>query len=490
MKVKLIIWDLDDTLWEGTLAEGDELTLDEERVSIIRQLNGHGIVNAICSKNDFQMAKERLESLGLWDLFVFPKVSFAPKGPIVKQILEEMHLRAENTIFVDDNKMNLREVEHYVPGIHCFDALDESTTPELQAILEANKHVEKSRVEEYRILEEKVAKSAEFSDNKAFLDSCNIRVARVFGVDNLPFVNRIEELINRTNQLNFTKLRVEEGSMALEIADNALNETWSLFAWDDFGDYGLIGFAMVRKKQLVHFLFSCRTMNMGIEGHIMHLLANKFPNIQRVVEPEEAAHITMVNPSSPSGAEAIARMRAEQAKDPCLAIMANCQGGVISHYMGVSTTAHIEQWPTITTLQKEQTQTNPGLPESVDTVVVGLFNDYDDRHWEAPPTVAQFSTALADLLSRLSGKRVALIVPSEHLAVGVYNVEHGIDLERVQAFNGVARSLVSPTVQVYDLDDFLSNEERESIHDSRHYPREVWKKVGQRLKEDLTDSHR
>ena len=486
MKVKLIIWDLDDTLWHGTLAEGDELVLDEDRVDIIRELNGHGIVNAICSKNDFEMGKQQLIQLGLWDLFVFPKISFAPKGPIVRQILDEMHLRAENTVFVDDNKMNLREVEHYVPGIHCFDALDESTTPALQKILDANKHVQKSRVEEYRILESKVAKSAEFSDNQAFLNSCNIRVSRVFGVDNLPFVNRIEELINRTNQLNFTMNRVQEGSMALEIADNALNETWSLFAWDDYGDYGLIGFAMVRKKQLVHFLFSCRTMNMGIEGHIMHLLANKFPTINPLVEPLEANHITMVNPTSAEGAAAIARMRAEQAEAPNLAIMANCQGGVISHYMGVSSSAHIEQWPTITTLQKEASSTNPTIPPSVETVVVGLFNDYDDRYWDAPPSEEAFSSNLSSLLSRLSETQVALVIPSGQLQPSSYTGEQGITIERVRAFNEIARSFESDAVRVYDLDEFLTADERNSLHDSRHYPREVWKKVGEGLRKDLT----
>ena len=138
MKVKLIIWDLDDTLWKGTLAEGDDLELSLFRANIIRSLNNHGIVNAICSKNDFDMAKERLEQLGLWNEFVFPKISFSPKGLIVKQILEEMYLRAENTIFIDDNNMNLREVEHYVPGITTLDALGEGTDSVLQGILDDN----------------------------------------------------------------------------------------------------------------------------------------------------------------------------------------------------------------------------------------------------------------------------------------------------------------------------------------------------------------
>ena len=487
MKVKLVIWDLDDTLWSGTLAEGDDLYVDEQRVSIIRQLNSHGIVNSICSKNDFSMAKNKLESLGLWDLFVFPKISFAPKGPIVKQILDEMHLRAENTIFVDDNSMNLREVEHYVPGISCWDALNEYTTSRLIEVVVQNSHVSKSRLEEYRILEAKVAKSADFKDNQSFLESCNIRVSRVFGINNLPYVNRIEELINRTNQLNFTMNRVEEGSMVLEIADNALNETWSLFAWDDYGDYGLIGFAMVRKKELIHFLFSCRTMNMGIEGHVMHLLSQKFPGIDPLVDPIEASHISMVDPSSSEGSVAISRMQNFTISDPSLAIMANCQGGIISHYMGATSTAKIEQWPYITTLQKEMKNENPTLQPSIEIVIIGLFNDYDDRYWDNPPSEIEFRSALVKLLNRFRKLTCVLIIPSESLDKSSYTGENGVSFERVCLFNSISRSMAENNVHIFDLDDFLSDEERSSITDSRHYPRDVWMKVGKQLRSDFTE---
>jgi FkbH-like protein len=486
MKVKLVIWDLDDTLWSGTLAEGDELHVDEQRVSIIQQLNSHGIVNSICSKNDFSMARSKLESLGLWDLFVFPKISFAPKGPIVKQILDEMHLRAENTIFIDDNSMNLREVEHYVPGISCWDALDDETTTRLNEVVAQNSHVSKSRLEEYRILEAKAAKSANYEDNQSFLESCNIRVSRVFGIDNLPYVDRIEELINRTNQLNFTMNRVEAGSMALEIADNALNESWSLFAWDDYGDYGLIGFAMVRKKKLIHFLFSCRTMNMGIEGHVMHLLSQKFPDITKLVEPKEASHITMVNPSSSEGSTAISRMQNITVNAPSLAIMANCQGGIISHYMGATSTAKIEQWPKITTLQKELKGENSPLQTSIEIVIIGLFNDYDDRHWDNPPSEVEFRLAVGKLLNRFQNVTCVLILPAESLGMSTYTGENGVSFERVCLFNSIARSVADTNVKIYEIADFLSEEERISITDSRHYPRDVWMKLGKQLRSDFT----
>ena len=77
--LKLVVWDLDETLWRGTLSEG-EVELDRRTREIVRELNRRGIVNSICSKNDSAAARERLEQYGLWDEFVFPSIDWSPKG--------------------------------------------------------------------------------------------------------------------------------------------------------------------------------------------------------------------------------------------------------------------------------------------------------------------------------------------------------------------------------------------------------------------------
>ncbi len=100
---------LDDTLWKGTLAEGDDVQLLENRVAIIKELNKRGIVNAICSKNDPDKAKSKLEEFKIWDLFVFPTIEFMPKGEMIKNLLSAMNLRPQNALFIDDNDLNLKE---------------------------------------------------------------------------------------------------------------------------------------------------------------------------------------------------------------------------------------------------------------------------------------------------------------------------------------------------------------------------------------------
>jgi predicted enzyme involved in methoxymalonyl-ACP biosynthesis len=80
--VKLVIWDLDDTLWQGTLSEGP-VVVAVDRLRLIRELNLRGIVNSISSKNNLADVKERLHAERIWDQFVFPSVNWQPKGPQV-----------------------------------------------------------------------------------------------------------------------------------------------------------------------------------------------------------------------------------------------------------------------------------------------------------------------------------------------------------------------------------------------------------------------
>ncbi|MBK8725064.1 MAG: hypothetical protein IPL96_03150 [Holophagaceae bacterium] len=58
-----------------------------------------------------------MEALGLWDLFVFPRIALVNKGAPVAEILAAMGLRAANALLVDDNPFNLREVASANPGI-------------------------------------------------------------------------------------------------------------------------------------------------------------------------------------------------------------------------------------------------------------------------------------------------------------------------------------------------------------------------------------
>ncbi|KAH2825108.1 hypothetical protein KXV85_011209, partial [Aspergillus fumigatus] len=153
--VKLIIWDLDDTLWRGTLADGDAVALFPARADLIRALNARGVVNSICSKNDHARAEAQLREMGLWDEFVFPHIAFTPKPEAIAGIISAMQLRPANVLFIDDNIHNLAGAQAALPEIQILDANAPDADERLAHILAAQPEGSRSRVGEYRQLEAK-----------------------------------------------------------------------------------------------------------------------------------------------------------------------------------------------------------------------------------------------------------------------------------------------------------------------------------------------
>ncbi|PNH90827.1 hypothetical protein C1M56_00820 [Vibrio diazotrophicus] len=274
--VKLVIWDLDETFWKGTLSE-EGIEVLEENVQFVKELTARGIVNTISSKNDFEQAKEKLIEIGIWDYFVFPKISWDPKGIAVKNTLEEMGLRAANSLFIDDNHMNRNEVSSFCEGItcvhpDCIEMLKDST------YLKGKDDSNHSRLEQYKVLEKKVStKISSGLSNVEFLRDCGIKIR--FEYDVLGNIDRVFELIERTNQLNYTKKRFltqEEKDKFISSLEHYQNSSALIYAKDNYGDYGAVGFYQLettfKQKAFIHFLFSCRTMNMGIESYVYDYL--------------------------------------------------------------------------------------------------------------------------------------------------------------------------------------------------------------------------
>lgn len=276
-KIKLIVWDLDETFWKGTLSE-EGSAIPEEHKALIATLTDIGIVNSICSKNDWSQVEAELMRHDLAKFFVFPSVNWEPKGNRVKQLIEDMQLRPVNVLFLDDNPSNRGEVAHFCPGIMTGGPED---IPLLiaDAAAAAKKDPEHKRLAQYRILEEKRTQRTQYTSNEDFLLSSNIRVE--IGEDCLAQVERIHDLLLRSNQLNFTKLRSTEYELRDMLSDASVKAGYVSVS-DRFGDYGIVGFYALRDGRLEHFCFSCRTLGMGIEQYTYNLLGR--PELEIVGE--------------------------------------------------------------------------------------------------------------------------------------------------------------------------------------------------------------
>src|SRR5690242_17218538 len=100
--VKCLVWDLDNTLWQGTLLEDDEVRLSGEVREVITTLDSRGILQSVASKNDFDHAWERLERLGVAEYFVHPRIGWGPKSEAVIGIAADLNFALGTIAFVDD----------------------------------------------------------------------------------------------------------------------------------------------------------------------------------------------------------------------------------------------------------------------------------------------------------------------------------------------------------------------------------------------------
>lgn len=282
--VRLVIWDLDETFWQGTLTEGGIDFIAAHRQLVI-DLAARGIVSSICSKNDFAAVKAILVAHEVWDYFVLPSVSWEPKGPRIQALIETIGLRAATVMFIDDNPLNLEEARSFCPELQI-------RTPEFigdmlsDPLFRGKDDRGLTRLQQYKVLEQRKADQASAGANlDQFLHDSDIRV--VFDFDVVGNIDRFIEIINRTNQLNFTKRRLPED---LDEARNEVQEIINLFARqaalirviDKYGDHGYCG-AYVHNSEarhLEHFAFSCRILGMGVERWIYRKLNSPAIDVQ------------------------------------------------------------------------------------------------------------------------------------------------------------------------------------------------------------------
>jgi FkbH-like protein len=277
--VRLVVWDLDETFWKGTLTEGGIREYVQEHHDIVVELSRRGIINSICSKNDHDVVCKILAEKGILEYFVFPSINWEPKGHRLRQLVEATQLRAPTVMFIDDNPNNRAEATAMVAGIQVEDETFISSM--LADPRFAGKDDQAlTRLKQYKLLEER-SRDAEKAagSNEDFLRSCDVRVYIEYDVES--HLDRCIELINRTNQLNYTKHRLPEN---IDAARRELllhlrrfsRQAGLVRVADKYGDYGFIGFFMTESlrrtivegasnRRLIHFCLSCRTLGMLIE---------------------------------------------------------------------------------------------------------------------------------------------------------------------------------------------------------------------------------
>lgn len=275
--VKIIITDLDDTMWRGIAAENDvEEWLRVEGWPLgyqeaLLEFRRRGGLLAICSKNDEATTRASFARICgnrlTLDDFVSVKINWQPKSENIAEILSEANLLPESALFIDDNPREVAEVKSQFPTLRCLGGNHHDwrrvilNAPQMQVPFISHESSLRTELVRSRIDREVQAKKLPRSE---WLKSLEIKqsFALVDSMDH-PLARRMLELINKTNQFNTTGIRWEAGEVLDLFSNGGCCIVSSLS--DKNANNGVIGVAMLRPGEIVQVVLSCRVFGLGAE---------------------------------------------------------------------------------------------------------------------------------------------------------------------------------------------------------------------------------
>ncbi|MEU5158998.1 HAD-IIIC family phosphatase [Streptomyces sp. NPDC020875] len=276
--VKCLVWDLDNTLWNGTLSEDDEVELFPGVVEVIRALDARGILHAVASKNDFEPAWRRLEELGIADYFVVPRINWGPKSDSVREIAEKLKFAPHTIAFVDDRPAELAEVAFHLPEVRGYPADEVPNLPGLPEFSPPTVTVDSRR--RRRMYQAGFAREREQESftgpDEEFLKSLEL-VLRIDRADDEQ-ISRVEELTLRTSQMNATGIHYPDETLR-SLLDDPDHEVLTATMSDRFGPHGAVGVLLLATHPSVWHVkllaTSCRVVSFGAGAALLNWLSDQ-----------------------------------------------------------------------------------------------------------------------------------------------------------------------------------------------------------------------
>jgi FkbH-like protein len=290
---KLLVLDLDDTMWGGIVGdvgwEGlrlgghdgvGEALVDFQRA--IKNLKKRGVVLGIVSKNEESVALEAIrnhpEMLLREEDFVGWKINWKDKAQNIAELVSELNLGLQSVVFIDDNPVERARVREALPEVFVPEwPVDKLLYPSAFAKLRcfdtpALSREDRDRTRMYAEERQRDQLQKQVGSVADWLKSLQmkVRVERL-GPSNLA---RATQLLNKTNQLNLATRRMTEAEL-LDWASDPRRHFWTVSVADRFGDAGLTGLVSTERDgdtlRVVDYVLSCRVMGRKVEETMVHL---------------------------------------------------------------------------------------------------------------------------------------------------------------------------------------------------------------------------
>ena len=277
-KIKCVVWDLDNTLWDGILVEDglEKVRINPEIVRVIKELDQRGILQSIASKNNFDDAMRALAQFEIAEFFLCPQISWAPKAEAIGAIAAELNIGVDSMLFVDDSQFELQQVKGTYEGVRVLNATDYTSILEMKECQVPVTMESKDRRRLYQVERIREGIAHNFKDSyEAFLRQCEIHLR--IGTLTEENLERVHELTQRTNQMNFSGNRYDRELLEKVLRTPHL-DTYVLSCEDRFGTYGIIGFGLVdrREPRLTDLMFSCRVQSKRVEHAFLGFILRKY----------------------------------------------------------------------------------------------------------------------------------------------------------------------------------------------------------------------
>lgn len=280
-KIKCVVWDLDNTVWNGILSEDTTLEINNEALNVIKELDKRGILQSIASKNDYDIAMKKLEEFGIEEYFIYPQINWGPKSESMDAIAKSINIGIDTIAFIDDQTFELEEVNFTHSEVMCIDA---SKIEEILDMQEMNPKfiTEDSSLRRSLYMNDIKRNEIEekFNGTKdEFLASLNMKfkISEAKEED----LERVEELTVRTHQLNASGYTYSYD----ELKGFINSDKYKLFIAelnDKFGTYGKIGLVLLECKEeywsIKLLIMSCRVVSRGVGSILLNYVMNLSKN--------------------------------------------------------------------------------------------------------------------------------------------------------------------------------------------------------------------
>ena len=293
---KCLVFDLDNTIWGGVIGDDGMEKIELGYLGIgkayteiqywIKKLKNRGIILAVCSKNDDEIAREPFEKhpemvLHPEDISIFV-ANWESKADNLVTIRDTLNIGFDSMVFLDDNPFERNLVREKIPEI-CVPELPEDPADFLPYLYSLHLFETVSisdedikRTQHYRLEAERQTLKKQFTDERSFLEKldmqCEVNTLNDF---NIP---RVAQLSQRTNQFNLRTVRYSDSDLrAIASSEDYLSLTFSLE--DTFGDHGLISACILKKESgstlfIESWFMSCRVFGRTAEHFVLNTLVD------------------------------------------------------------------------------------------------------------------------------------------------------------------------------------------------------------------------